>query len=130
MRVSFNNRTFDVRFSYSYGNHTGKGIALNKIKGKAVTTTCIVTERIDKGNYVVITSGACTRAKGDAFDKGKGRRMALTKALKNMEYSRDDQEVCNAMKSFRKEIWKSYFMSHNDGKSLGLVFENQVVHMA
>jgi hypothetical protein len=95
-----------VRFTYRHGKKIG-GLALNRLKGRRITTEAEITTKDADGNIRVLAIGQSVRHPLDQFRKGVGRRFALQMATRQLPD-----------KVLRREIWDKYFDSHRDSTEL------------
>ena len=92
-----------------------------------IETTCIITrffpDRKEKGRFILLGQGFIRRHPNDPFNKGLGRRLALRKALKQVERVRSQSTAVCAnqerdagitIKNREQVVWKPYFEQHSD----------------
>jgi hypothetical protein len=109
MDFKTNGKVLRIRFLYESVNRDGVieygGRALTSLEGKRIFTYCEVSIKDDaEGSEFVGIAGDCAiRHPNDKFNKGLGRRTALSRTLWQIK----DREL-------RAAIWKSYLKNHND----------------
>lgn len=92
MKVIIDDKTYRVYWQHSLPSSTNP--KLSKVEPfKAGGTTCTIEEW---GTYEVFCNGHAYCAKGDNFNKSKGRIVSLTKAIKHLP------------KDVRKQFWDVY----------------------
>lgn len=107
MRVDFNGRNIQVRFSYWIGKKTGGRALAQNIKNKKIKTVCEIYEKLENGDVRVLALGESVRDPRDMFLKSVGRRNALSRAT-----------VQIPDRATRLKIWDEYYNQHRDGADL------------
>ncbi len=106
MKVVCNDESFVIKFYYQSGKIFGKKSLINVHK-RQIITKCDICVTDENGGYYTIASGKSIKCKIDKFDKGLGRRRALTDALSSIKCP-----------EIREKVWDSYFVQHKDGKAI------------
>lgn len=107
MTIEYNNSVFRVRFEYRDEKGNIGSPALQNIKDKSIVTVAIIQEKVNEVWEPIAVAGA-TRNPKDKFNKGRGRRTALARAMSAGKMPTD----------FRSIIWDWYSKAHSDGKLL------------
>ena len=109
MKININGQDFRVRFEYTDENGNFGGKALSNLKDKRIFTTAIIQERQDgdgEPSWKDVTRASSIRNPLDQFNKGRGRRQALSRVLKNLDAND------------RQAVWQAYENQHKDGAIL------------
>lgn len=105
MKVNVNGQNYVIKWKHN--NVDNESFNFNGI------TSCYI-----KVNGQVISSSEAFCSKKDNYDKSKGRKISLARALKNVDIDKND----------RKTVWKNYFDEVNEGIKIWniLIVENIV----
>lgn len=88
--LKYGGKTYEVRFGYGYNEIIEDGKIINK---KPVYTACFIIAE----DRAITGYGISWCNPSDIFSKFVGRKLALTRAVKELD------------KDFRKTIWDKYF---------------------
>lgn len=102
MKIDYHSQILMVKFFYdkdiaSVPNTEQRNRGLLPTKG---ATTCTISKVLSDTESEVLMSATCYCSKKDIFDRAKGRKLALTRALGKMP------------REIRKLVWKQYFIEH------------------
>jgi hypothetical protein len=99
---------FAIKFEYSARITRTKSAfgrsALVDVHKRQIVTICDICVKDNENRHYTIASGMSIKHAMDKFDKGKGRRISLGLALKQIK----DRDI-------RESIWAGYAGNHKDG---------------
>ncbi len=97
LNVNLNNRKLKITFK-----HTGEQVGVNPDNNKPIMNYTGSTCSIEEDGEVIAT-GKANKSDKDFFNRNKGRRVGLSRALKNLK----ENERIN--KEEKEAIWTAYF---------------------
>lgn len=103
MRVVLNNRVLLVEWQHF---NLAQPPAKRKFDQTFASTNCLVSDVVDIATSEItpLSKGQAVLARGDNYNKNKGRKVSLARALKFSKLSKLE----------RTEIWKQYFHQRGD----------------